>query len=71
VQKFGHNPAVSQMRLDDFCDAVMIEMTIPDWSWPNRHVGTVIAPPLAAAGADLAGGGELMVFECLHEGRSQ
>ena len=71
MQKLRHNPPVGKMRFDDFFDAVVIEMTVANWPWPDCHVWPVIAAPLATAGAHFTRGDEVIVFECLYQCRAQ
>jgi len=65
MQELSDNPTIGEMRLNDFFDAMVVEVAIADRPGPDGQVGAVVAAPLTATCAYFAGCSELMVGQRL------
>jgi len=57
------NLLLTQMLGDDSSDMVVGEATVAKGPRPNRQIGTVVTPPLAATGPYIAMGAEIGVLK--------
>jgi len=71
VEQVGDDMLLPQMLGDDGSDMVVGEATITDGPRPNRQIGTVVTPPLAATGPHIAMGAEIGVLKGIDKCRAQ